>query len=71
MAESLVHERLLSERKVRCDSKKCSQYADYTLNGRVKQFKLCQSCAIGMVVELCDFGYIRRIAMEVINEKGI
>jgi len=61
----------MSERKVSCDGKHCPQYADYTIDGRVKQFKLCRTCMVKVVTEMCEYGFIRRAANVVIQEKGI
>jgi hypothetical protein len=67
----MVRERHISERKVRCDGERCPQYADYDINGRVKQFKLCRYCMQRVVTDMCEYGFIRRAANKVIEEKGV
>ena len=66
----MVHEKPMFERKVRCDGKRCPQYAEYVIAGRVKQFKLCRTCIQKVVTEMCQYGFIRRAANKAIEEKG-
>lgn len=71
MVDMVTERHMLLDRKVKCDGQRCPHYANYTINGRVKQFKLCRYCMEKMVTSMCEYGFIRRAANKVIEEKGL